>query len=234
MSCMHVEQEVESDSRSALQAVLESDAMRQELLERENHLTTRMEAGQEEISSDLTEVFEQLEVMESDSAPACASIILAGVGFTPDMQARETSTFSGGWRMRIALAQALFCKPDLLLLDEPTNMLDMQDVIWLENYLQCWPSTLLVVSHDRSFLDQVATDILHLHEKTIHRFRGNYTQYYEAACDLDSMKYREDVKNFIDKNKYKSEKKIVERVSKSIKMFLKQQILISRFLRWTV
>ena len=221
MSCMHVEQEVESDSRSALQAVLESDAMRQELLERENHLTTRMEAGQEGISSDLTEVFEQLEVMESDSAPARASIILAGIGFTPDMQARETSTFSGGWRMRIALAQALFCKPDLLLLDEPTNMLDMQAVIWLEEYLQGWPSTLLVVSHDRSFLDQVATDILHLHEKTIHRFRGNYTQYYEAACDLDSMKYREDVKNFIDKNKYKSDKKIVERVSKSIKIFLK-------------
>ena len=118
-------------------------------------------------------------------------------------------------------------------------MLDMQAVVWLETYLQGWPSTLLVVSHDRSFLDQVATDILHLHEKTIHRFRGNYTQYYEAACDLDSMKYRDDVQNFIDKNKYKSEKKIVERVSKSIKMLanlpvLEKQGLISSFLRWTV
>lgn len=107
------------------------------------------------------------------SSPARASIILIGLGFTKEMQARATRTFSGGWRMRLvsslysricknfdkknyqfkALARALFSKPDLLLLDEPTNMLDIKAIIWLENYLQNWPTTLLVVSHDRNFLD---------------------------------------------------------------------------------
>ncbi|KOB76566.1 ATP-binding cassette sub-family F member 3-like protein [Operophtera brumata] len=95
----------------------------------------------------------QLETIEADKAPAKASIILSGLGFNPDMQARATRTFSGGWRMRLALARALFSKPDLLLLDEPTNMLDIKAIIWLENYLQNWPTTLLVVSHDRNFLD---------------------------------------------------------------------------------
>lgn len=84
---------------------------------------------------------------------ARASIILIGLGFTKEMQARATKTFSGGWRMRLALARALFSKPDLLLLDEPTNMLDIKAIIWLENYLQNWPTTLLVVSHDANFLD---------------------------------------------------------------------------------
>jgi len=189
MSCMHVEQEVDADSRSALQVVLESNVVREDLLKKEKDLTARMEAGEEGISSYLTEVFEQLEAVESDSAHARASVILSGLGFTKEMQERETSSFSGGWRMRIALAQALFCKPDLLLLDEPTNMLDMHAVIWLESYLKSWPATLLIVSHDWSFLDQVSTYILHLHQRKIHRFKGNYTQYYEAACDLDNQKY---------------------------------------------
>ena len=98
-------------------------------------------------------------------------MILAGLGFTPGMQRAATKTFSGGWRMRLALARALFCRPDLLLLDEPTNMLDMQAIIWLERYLQSWPSTLLVVSHDRLFLDQVPTDMLHLHSMRIDAYR---------------------------------------------------------------
>ncbi len=100
-----------------------------------------------------------------------ASVILAGLGFTPEMQRAATRTFSGGWRMRLALARALFRRPDLLLLDEPTNMLDMQAIIWLERYLQGWPSTLLVVSHDRNFLDQVPTDMLHLHSMRIDSYK---------------------------------------------------------------
>ena len=100
-----------------------------------------------------------MEVIESDTAPSRAAVILAGLGFSPEMQGNPTKSFSGGWRMRLALARALFCKPDLLLLDEPTNMLDMQAIIWLERYLQNWPSTLLVVSHDRNFLDEVPTDV---------------------------------------------------------------------------
>ena len=86
----------------------------------------------------------------------------AGLGFTPQMQASPTKQFSGGWRMRLALARALFTKPDLLLLDELTNMLDMRAVLWLESYLLTWTSTILVVSHDRK---SVCTDIIHIHSQ---------------------------------------------------------------------
>lgn len=225
ISCMHVEQEVAADDRSALQVVLESDLVREELLKKERDLTARIEAGEEGVSSDLTEIYEELEAVESDTAPTRASVILSGLGFTSEMQERITSSFSGGWRMRLALAQALFCKPDLLLLDEPTNMLDMHAVIWLESYLKTWPSTLLIVSHNWSFLDQVSTYILHLVNKKIHRFKGNYTQYYEAACDLDNQKYREQVQFFIDKNKFKYEKKLLVKLQKSIKMLANLPVL---------
>ena len=110
--------------------------------------------------------------------------------------------------MRLALARALFSKPDLLLLDEPTNMLDMQAVIWLERYLQTWPGTIVVVSHDRMFLDQVATDILHLHSRKVDSYRGNYTEYYHTMTEKlknqqreyeSQMEYRKHIQEFIDK-----------------------------------
>ena len=146
---------MEADSRSALQAVLESDLEREDLLKEEERLTAKLESGEEGFGNMLTEVFEKMELIEADSAPARASIILTGLGFSCAMQEQQTQEFSGGWRMGIALAQALFCRPDLLMLDEPTNMLDMQAVIWLENHLKNWPTALLLVSHDRTFLDQV-------------------------------------------------------------------------------
>lgn len=94
-------------------------------------------------------------------------------GFTPEMQERATKTFSGGWRMRISLARALFSKPDLLLLDEPSNMLDSKSIIWLEKYLvNSWSSILLVVSHDQSFLNEISTDILHFHSQRIDAYKG--------------------------------------------------------------
>ena len=88
--------------------------------------------------------------------------LLAGLGFNKEMQDRATNKFSGGWRMRVSLARALFVEPTLLMLDEPTNHLDLNAVIWLDNYLQNWKKTLLIVSHDQSFLDNVCTDIIHL------------------------------------------------------------------------
>jgi ATP-binding cassette subfamily F protein 3 len=225
ITSLHVEQEVEADTRSALQAVLQSDAVREKLLQEEAALTARLEAGEEAAGTDLTAVFEQLEATEAASTLARASIILAGLGFSPEMQQQETRQFSGGWRMRIALAQALFCRPDLLLLDEPTNMLDMQAVIWLERFLQTWASTLLVVSHNRSFLDRVSTNILHLHNKVIHTFKGNYTEYHEAASDMESGKYRENVQKFIDFNKYKTTVKVMEKVMASMKMLANLPVL---------
>ena len=98
--------------------------------------------------------------------------ILAGLGFTVEMQNRPTNQFSGGWRMRVSLARALFIEPTLLLLDEPTNHLDLNAVIWLDSYLRTWKKTLLIVSHDQSFLDNVCTDVIHLEEQKLNYYRG--------------------------------------------------------------
>ena len=105
---MCVFQEVEADSRTALQAVLESDLEREKLLEDEEILTAKLESGEEGVGDLLTKVFEKMELIEADSAPARASIILTGLGFSLEMQEKQTKEFSGGWRMRIALAQVLF------------------------------------------------------------------------------------------------------------------------------
>ena len=103
--------------------------------------------------------------------------ILAGLGFTPAMQEQPTTSFSGGWRMRISLARALFMQPDLLLLDEPTNHLDLNAVIWLDNYLQSWKKTLLVVSHDQEFLSSVCQFIIHLENKKLAYYKGDYNTF---------------------------------------------------------
>ena len=108
MQYVCVFQEVEADSRTALQAVLESDLEREKLLEEEEILTAKLESGEEGVGDLLNKVFEKMELIEADSAPARASIILTGLGFTLEMQEKQTKEFSGGWRMRIALAQVLF------------------------------------------------------------------------------------------------------------------------------
>ena len=134
--------------------------------------------------------------------------------------------------MRIALARALFSKPDLLLLDEPTNMLDMQAVIWLERYLQTWPSTLLVVSHDRNFMDEVPTDMLHLHSQRIDTYRGNYTEYHNTMTEKlkaqareyeNQMEYRKHVQEFINKFRYNAKR--APMVQSRIKMLEKLPVL---------
>ncbi|PIO37903.1 hypothetical protein AB205_0112520, partial [Aquarana catesbeiana] len=121
-----------------------------------------------------TMVYDELRATGAASAEAKARRILAGLSFTPEMQDRETRRFSGGWRMRVSLARALFMEPTLLMLDEPTNHLDLNAVIWLNNYLQGWKKTLLVVSHDQGFLDDVCTDIMHLDQQKLFYYRGNY------------------------------------------------------------
>lgn len=229
MSILHVEQEVAGDSVSALQSVLQSDFKRTALLEEEKRLQSEIACIQSEIEAEgdgdgfrarnLARISERLqrvykivhEDMDVASSESQAAIILSGLGFSAGDQQRSTSEFSGGWRMRIALARALFSSPDLLLLDEPTNMLDFPSVVWLEGYLKGWKGTLLVVSHDRFFLDVVATDILHIINETIEPYKGNYATYLVSkeeraknqAREYESqLAYRQNLQAFIDRWRY--------------------------------
>ncbi|XP_044529663.1 ATP-binding cassette sub-family F member 1 isoform X3 [Gracilinanus agilis] len=168
------EQEVVADETPAVQAVLRADTKRLKLLEEEKRLQGRLEQGDDAAAEKLEKVYEELRAMGAAAAEAKARRILAGLGFDPEMQNRPTQKFSGGWRMRVSLARALFMEPTLLMLDEPTNHLDLNAVIWLNNYLQGWRKTLLIVSHDQGFLDDVCTDIIHLDAQRLHYYRGNY------------------------------------------------------------
>ncbi|XP_074273421.1 ABC transporter F family member 4-like [Silene latifolia] len=177
-----VEQEIVGDDRSALEAVVSAN---DELVKlREEVATLQKSSGEngdgdedDESGERLAELYERLELLGSDAAEAQASKILAGLGFTKDMQVRPTKSFSGGWRMRISLARALFIQPTLLLLDEPTNHLDLRAVLWLEEYLCRWKKTLIVVSHDRDFLNTVCVEIIHLHDMKLHMYRGNFDDF---------------------------------------------------------
>lgn len=215
ITILHVEQEVTGNETTALDCVLECDTVRNELLAEEKQLSQKPKLTTEE-SNRLNLVYQELTAIEADKAPARASVILAGLGFTPEMQGAATKTFSGGWRMRIALARALFSRPDLLLLDEPTNMLDMKAIIWLTNYLKnSWESTLLVVSHDRKFLNEVPTSILYFHNRKIEPFRGAYDEFMAVLTEKlrnqqreyeSQQMYRKHQQEFIDRFRYNSKK----------------------------
>ncbi|XP_034404374.1 ATP-binding cassette sub-family F member 3 [Cyclopterus lumpus] len=213
ISILHVEQEVAGDDTGALQSVLLSDTLREGLLGEEKTLNARIANGTSDgmESARLSEIYGKLEEIEADKAPARASVILAGLGFSPKMQQQTTREFSGGWRMRLALARALFARPDLLLLDEPTNMLDVRAILWLETYLQTWQSTILVVSHDRNFLNAVVTDIVHLHSQRLDSYRGDYENFIKTKEDRlknqqreyeAQLQYRQHIQVFIDRFRY--------------------------------
>ncbi|CAN1138995.1 ABC transporter F family member 3 [Linum perenne] len=197
---LHVEQEVVGDNTTALQCVLNSDIERTQLLEEEARILEQQRVLEVEhalgngkdpngvldkdaMSGRLEQIYKRLEFIDAYSAEARAASILAGLSFTSEMQSKATKTFSGGWRMRIALARALFIEPDLLLLDEPTNHLDLHAVLWLESYLVKWPKTFLVVSHAREFLNTVVTDVIHLHNQKLICYKGNYDTFERTRAE---------------------------------------------------
>ncbi|CAA7046149.1 unnamed protein product [Microthlaspi erraticum] len=182
-----VEQEVVGDEKSALEAVVSANEelvkVRKEVESLQDSSAGADGDGEDDDSGEkLADLYERLQILGSDAAEGQAAKILAGLGFTKEMQVRATQSFSGGWRMRISLARALFVQPTLLLLDEPTNHLDLRAVLWLEEYLCRWKKTLVVVSHDRDFLNTVCTDIIHLHDQNLHFYRGNFDA-FESGYD---------------------------------------------------
>lgn len=160
LSILHVEQEVQGDDRSVIQTVVDSDIVRIKLMEREKELIAEGKQDSDEIKK----IYQYMEANDSDKVVSNASKILFGLGFNQEEMQRPTKSFSGGWKMRIALAIALFRKPDVLLLDEPTNHLDITSVIWLQEYLKgpLFKGTVVIVSHDREFLDEICTDVMHM------------------------------------------------------------------------
>jgi len=184
------EQEVVADDTPAVKAVVKADK-KVFLLEEELKALDNRE--DDAASERINRINEELAQLGADQAEPKARRILAGLGFTTtEMQDRPVKNFSGGWRMRVSLARALFMEPNLLLLDEPTNHLDLNAVIWLDNYLCGWKKTLLIVSHDQSFLDNVCTDIIHLDQQKLFYYRGNYTQFKKML----EQKRKEQVKDY--------------------------------------
>ncbi len=194
------EQEVQADEESAIQVVLNADKKRLELMAEEKEILALKKPSKEQLKR-LNAIYDEMNAMKTDAAESKARRILSGLGFDAKMMEKATKDFSGGWRMRVSLAKALFMEPTLLLLDEPTNHLDLNAVIWLDNYLQHWKKTLLVVSHDQSFLDNVCTDVIHLDMEKLFYYKGNYSQFKRML----TQKRREQLKEY-----EKQERKIRE------------------------
>ena len=201
-----VDQEVPGNEVSLLDTVLKADTERAELLEES---MTATEAGR------IAEIQTRLADIDAWSAEARASSILKGLGFTDEEQAMPCSAFSGGWRMRVALAAVLFSAPDLLLLDEPTNYLDLEGALWLESYLARYPHTVLIISHDRGLLNRAVGAILHLEDRKLTLYQGGYDRFSQtraaklAAAESEAKKQearRAHLQSYVDRFRYKADK----------------------------
>ncbi len=203
-----VAQEVPSSDTSLLDTVLQADTERSALL------------AEAETATDphrIAEIQHRLSDIDAWSAEGRASSILKGLGFDAEAQLRPCSDFSGGWRMRVALAGVLFAQPDLLLLDEPTNYLDLEGALWLEAYLQKYPHTVIIISHDRGLLNRAVQGILHLDQKKLTYWNGPYDQFARqmaekrAVLQAEAKKQdarRAHLQSFVDRFKAKASKAV--------------------------
>ncbi|GLT65037.1 hypothetical protein SLA2020_374910 [Shorea laevis] len=187
MDIHHLTREIEASDMSALEAVISCDEERLQLEKEVEALAGQEDGGGEQ----LERIYERLEAIDAATAEKRAAEILFGLGFNKKMQAKKTRDFSGGWRMRIALARALFMNPTILLLDEPTNHLDLEACVWLEESLKHFERILVVVSHSQDFLNGVCTNIIHMQNKNLKLYTGNYDQYVQTRAELEENQMKQ-------------------------------------------
>jgi len=201
-----VAQEVPGNDISLLETVLAADTERAELL---------AEAERADDPNRIAEIQTRLADIDAWSAEGRASSILKGLRFSPEKQQMPCSAFSGGWRMRVALAAVLFAQPDLLLLDEPTNYLDLEGAIWLESYLVKYPHTVIIVSHDRGLLNRAVGSILHLEDRKLTFYQGAYDTFAKtraarlASAEAEAKRQdarRAHLQSYVDRFRYKADK----------------------------
>lgn len=219
----HVAQESPHGSGSAVDYVMDGD---RELRDAQSAIAEGEAAGRQ----DLHRHYERLEAIDGFTAESRASRLLHGLGFAADEYAKPVSDFSGGWRMRLNLARALMCRSDILLLDEPTNHLDLPAILWLERWLKQYEGILLVISHDRDFLDQVCTRVAHIENEAVAMFTGNYSQFEtlraEHLAQQQSMHVRQQkqikhIQSYVDRFRYKASK--AKQAQSRIKMLERMQ-----------
>ncbi|MBT5571603.1 MAG: ABC-F family ATP-binding cassette domain-containing protein, partial [Alphaproteobacteria bacterium] len=200
----YVAQEAPGGTTTPFEMVLAADEERVELLDRAEHATD---------ANEISDVHERLNLIDAHGAPARAARILAGLGFDEEGQHQPLSSFSGGWRMRVALAGLLFSRPDLLLLDEPSNHLDLEAALWLESFLRTYPAAMVIVSHERDLLNNVADHILHVQGGKITLYPGGYDaferQRSERLNQVEAMRTRQEEKRaklqaYVDRWRYKA------------------------------
>jgi ATP-binding cassette subfamily F protein 3 len=205
----HMAQEVEASNRTARDYVLDGDIILRDL---EAKLARAEQQGDDLESARL---HGELDVHEAWSAPRRAEALIRGLGFSDADADRPVSDFSGGWRIRLNLAQALMMPSDLLLLDEPTNHLDLDACLWLENWLRRYPGTLLFISHDRDFMDRVATQVIHFDHRNLEAYTGNYSAFESQRSERLAQQQAgyerqqariEEIQKFIDRFRAKATK----------------------------
>ncbi len=220
----HVAQESPHDHCSAVDYVMDGDRE----LRTVQAAIAEGEAAAD--NPDLHLLYERMEAIEGFTAESRTSRLLHGLGFAAEDYTKPVNAFSGGWRMRLNLARALMCRSDMLLLDEPTNHLDLPAILWLERWLKRYEGILLVVSHDRDFLDQICTRIAHIANQTISLFTGNYSQFetlraeqlaLQQAMYARQQKQIKHIQSYVDRFRYKASK--ARQAQSRIKMLERMQ-----------